>query len=209
MHTLIEIESIQFGYLGLEGWSVRNCYDTIKSQKKEKVVLHMKDSSIGSLTKTAMMAAIVFVGIYLIKVPVPNGYTHLGDCFIFLGVLLLGTKRGALAGAIGAAASDVLGGFMHWAVPTFFIKYIMAFIMGMFVDKLMPDFKWNWIVGSVAGGLMQCVLYTAFDCFMFGLAYGIAGIPSIVIQTINGIVFLCILVAVLSKSGALRKLKEM
>ena len=109
MHTLIKIESIQFGYLGLEGWSVRNCYDTIKSQKKEKVVLHMKDSSIGSLTKTAMMAAIVFVGIYLIKVPVPNGYTHLGDCFIFLGVLLLGTKRGALAGAIGAAASDVLG----------------------------------------------------------------------------------------------------
>ena len=167
------------------------------------------DSSSRSLTKTAMMAAIVFVGIYLIKVPVPNGYTHLGDCFIFLGVLLLGTKRGSLAGAIGAAASDVLGGYMHWAVPTFFIKYIMAFIMGMFVEKLMPHFKWNWIVGAVVGGLMQCVLYTACDCAMFGLAYGIAGIPSIVMQTFNGIVFLCVLVAVLSKSGAMKKLKEM
>ena len=95
----------------------------------------MKDSSSKNLTKTAMMAAIVFVGIYLIKIPVPNGYTHLGDCFIFLGVLLLGTKRGSLAGAIGAAASDVLGGYMHWAVPTFFIKYIMAFNSTRFYDE--------------------------------------------------------------------------
>ena len=79
----------------------------------------MKDSSRKNLTKTAMMAAIVFVGIYLIKIPIPNGYTHLGDCFIFLGVLLLGTKRGSLAGAIGAAASDVLGGYMHWADAQF------------------------------------------------------------------------------------------
>ena len=70
-------------------------------------------------------------------------------------------------------------------------------------------FAFNWIIGAVGGGLIQCVLYTAFDCFMFGFAYGIAGIPSIVMQTINGIIFLCILVAVLSKSGAIRKLKEM
>ena len=167
------------------------------------------DSQVRELTITAMMAAIVFVGIYLIKIPVPNGYTHLGDCFIFLGVLLLGTKKGSLAGAIGAAASDVLGGYMHWALPTFFIKYIMAFIMGMFVEKLMPNFKWNWILGAAVGGLMQCVLYTACDCVMFGWAYGIAGIPSIVMQTTNGIIFLCVLVAVLSKSGALAKLKEM
>jgi len=167
------------------------------------------ESSNKNMTKTAMMAALVFVGIYLIKIPVPNGYTHLGDCMIFLGVLLLGKKRGALAGAIGATISDVLGGYMNWAIPTFFIKYIMAFIMGLFIDKIMPNFKWNWIVGAVVGGLMQCVLYTACDCVMYGLMYGIAGIPSIVMQTISGIALLCILVAVLSKSGALSKLKEM
>ena len=167
------------------------------------------DSKSRDLTKTAMMAAIVFVGIYLIKVPVPNGYTHLGDCFIFLGVLLLGRKRGAQAGAIGAAFSDILGGYMHWAVPTFFIKFIMAYIMGLFVEKWMPNFRWNWILGAVVGGLMQCILYTACDCVMFGLAYGIAGIPSILMQTFNGIVFLSVLVAVLSKSGAMKKLKEM
>ena len=167
------------------------------------------DSKSRSLTKTAMMAAIVFVGIYLIKIPVPNGYTHMGDCMIFLGVLLLGRHRGAQAGAVGAAFSDILGGYMHWAVPTFFIKFIMAYIMGMFVEKWMPNFRWNWILGAVVGGLMQCVLYTACDCVMFGLAYGIAGIPSIVMQTFNGIVFLCVLAAVLSKSGAMKKLKEM
>ena len=77
------------------------------------------------------------------------------------------------------------------------------------MDRLMPAFKWNWVVGAIAGGLLQCVLYTACDCVMFGLAYGIAGIPGIVMQTMNGILFLCVLVAMLSKSGALRRLKEL
>lgn len=167
------------------------------------------DTSIKALTKMAMMAAIVFVGIYLVKIPVPNGYTHLGDCMIFLGVLILGTKRGALAGGIGAALSDLLGGYMHWVFPTLVIKYLMAFLMGLFIDKFMPKAKWNWLIGAIVGGALQCVLYTACDCAMFGWAYGIAGIPSIVIQTINGIIFLCVLVAVLSKSGVLCKLKEM
>lgn len=166
------------------------------------------DGSIKALTKMAMMAALVFVSIYLIKIPVPNGYTHLGDCMIFLGVILLGKKRGALAGGVGAALSDLLAGYMHWVLPTLVIKFLMAFIMGLFMDQVMPRAKWNWLIGAIAGGMVQCVLYTAMDCVMFGVAYGIAGIPSIMIQTSNGIIFLSVLLAVLKKSGILYKLKE-
>ena len=167
------------------------------------------EHSTKGLTKMAMMTALVFVGIYLVKIPVPNGYTHLGDCMIFLGVILLGTKRGALAGGVGAALSDLLAGYMHWVFPTLIIKFLMALVMGLFIDRVMPRVKWNWLIGAIVGGIVQCVLYTAMDCVMFGVAYGIAGIPSIVIQTTNGIIFFCVLLAVLKKSGALHKLKEM
>ena len=37
------------------------------------------------------------------------------------------------AAAVGAALSDLLGGFFVWVVPTFIIKGIMAFVMGTIV----------------------------------------------------------------------------
>ena len=73
----------------------------------------MKDETMKQLTKTAMMAAIIFVCTYTFKVPIAitGGYTHLGDCAIFIGVMLLGRKQGTVAAALGAAMSDLLGGF--------------------------------------------------------------------------------------------------
>ena len=49
-----------------------------------------------------LMSALVFVGTYFFKIPSAFGYTHLGDCMIILTVCLFGTRRGVLAGAIGA-----------------------------------------------------------------------------------------------------------
>ena len=164
--------------------------------------------SMKTLTKMAMMAAITFVGIYAVKVPVPNGYVHIGDCMIFLSVLLLGAKRGALAGAIGAAMSDLLAGYAHWVFPTFIIKFIMAMVMGMFVEKWMPKVKWNWLVGAAVGGIVQVVLYFVADAVMFGVAMGIVDIPGNVIQTVAGIILTGVMVGMFNKSGIMARLKD-
>ena len=87
------------------------------------------------LTKTAVMAALVFVAIYVLKIPGPNGYSHLGDCMILISVLLLGGRKGAWAGGIGAALADLLGGYMQWVLPTFLIKAFMALIMGYVINN--------------------------------------------------------------------------
>jgi len=166
------------------------------------------DVSIRTLTKMAMMATITFVGIYAVKVPVPNGYVHIGDCMVFLSVLLLGMKRGALAGAIGAAMSDLLAGYMHWVFPTFIIKYIMAVILGLFVEKWMPKARWNWLIGAIAGGIAQIILYFVADTVMFGMAMGIVDIPGNVIQTVAGIILTGVMVVLFNKSGIMGKLKE-
>ena len=166
------------------------------------------DVSMKALTKMAMMAAITFVGIYTVKIPVPNGYVHIGDCMVFLSVLLLGAKKGALAGSIGAAMSDLLAGYAHWVFPTFLIKFIMAMIMGMFVEKWMPKVKWNWLIGAAVGGIVQVALYFVADTVMFGMAMGIVDIPGNAIQTVAGIILTGVMVTMFQKSGVLDRLKD-
>ena len=102
------------------------------------------------IVRIAMMAALIFAGTYTFKIPIAitGGYTHLGDCAIFVGVMLLGRKDGALAAALGAALSDLLSGAMLWVLPTFIIKGIMALIMGLAVEKLMPEHRYGWLIGS-------------------------------------------------------------
>ena len=165
--------------------------------------------TIKDITKIAMMATITFIGVYLIKFPSLHGYAHLGDCMIFISVLLLGTKKGSLAGAIGAALSDLIGGYMQWILPTFFIKYIMAQVMGLFIDKLMPQAKWNWFIGSVVGGIVQLILYTLIKIPLYGIGYAIAGIPSLGSQTITGIILGAVFVIAFGKANVLQKLREM
>ncbi len=165
--------------------------------------------TVKDITKTAMMATITFIGIYMIKIPSLHGYAHLGDCMIFLSVLLLGSKKGALAGGIGAALSDFVGGYIHWIVPTFFIKYIMAMIMGMFIEKLMPHAKYNWLIGAIVGGIVQMILYTLVKIPLYGMGYAIGGIVGLTSQTVTGIVLTTVFVVVFQKAHLFQNRKEL
>lgn len=70
-----------------------------------------------NLVMTALMIGIIIVSIMFIRIPIPGtqGYVHLGDAMIFLSVLILGWKNGAMAAAIGGALGDIMGGAPVWA----------------------------------------------------------------------------------------------
>ncbi len=161
-----------------------------------------------NLTKVAIMSALVCIATYFFKIPSLNGYTHLGDSMIFMSVLILGWKRGALAGGIGAALADFLGGYMQWVIPTFLIKISMGIIMGLIAEKVFPNFKYGWLIGAILGGIFQIVGYTLIKIPMLGLAYALSSFPALTLQTISGILIAGVLVSTLLASGAIRKLKE-
>ena len=115
----------------------------------------MKNDKIYDLTLTAMMAALIFCGTFLFKIPSPFGYTHLGDSLLVLSVCLIGTRRSVYAAAIGAALSDLLSGFPIWVVPTLVIKSIFVLIMGYIMYKKAPEWRYSWIVGALMGGVAQ------------------------------------------------------
>lgn len=164
----------------------------------------MNSEQTKKLCKTAIMAALVFLGTYCFKIPAPNGYTHLGDCMIFIAVLILGGKKGALAGGIGSALADALGGYMLWILPTFFIKAIMALIMSFIYEKLNSKISFSYLIGAIIGGIFQIIAYTLFKIPLFGFEYALTRLIGLIVQTSLGV----IIFFVLNKSGVIKKIKE-
>ena len=160
------------------------------------------------LTKMGLMAALVFFGTFFIKIPSISGYTHLGDCMIFVSVLILGWRKGAVAGGIGAALADLLGGYTQWIIPTLFIKAIMAMIMGMITEKLFPNLRFGWLIGATVGGIFQIVGYTFVRILLYGTAMGFVELPMLILQTVSGVALSLVLVTTLLQTNIINKLKE-
>lgn len=92
----------------------------------------MKKFDTKKITYTSIMIALVFLSTSVIKIPIPitGGYINFGDAFVMLSGFILGPIYGAFAAGIGSALSDLIGPYAQWALPTFIIKGIMAFIIG-------------------------------------------------------------------------------
>ena len=167
----------------------------------------MQHEKTKELAMTALMTALIFTATYIIKIPNPatGGYTHMGDCMIFLGVMVLGRKQGALAGELGGALSDLLSGAAIWVLPTFFIKYAMGWIMGYLMEKTVCK---NRLAAAGAGGIFQIIAYTLVKIPLTGLVPAIASVPRICMQTIIGLVIFTVLSAMLSRTELLQHKKE-
>lgn len=87
------------------------------------------------IVMTAMMICIIMVSIILFRIPIPftQGYVNLSDAMVFLAVIMLGYKYGAVAAGIGGMLGDLMAGFAIWAPWTFVIKASMALIFGLMV----------------------------------------------------------------------------
>ncbi len=145
----------------------------------------MKNLSVKKLTMAGVMAALVFVMTYIPKVPVPitGGYVHLGDGAIFLAALLLG-PLGIPAAAIGSGLSDVLGGYMVYAIPTILIKGVVALVAW----KLWKE--GSWLRAALAFVLAEIAMvagYFAFEAVMFGAAAAWGAVGPNCIQGIAGV----------------------
>ena len=146
---------------------------------------------------TGLMAALVFTGTYFFKIPTAFGYTHLGDCMIILTVCLFGTRRGMLAGAIGAGLSDFIAGYAAWVLPTIVLKGGWALIMGLIMYRLLPHFKYSWLAGAVTGGIFHVIGYTLVKIPLYGGGVAMAECFTLVAQTAAGIVLGGVFMAIL------------
>ncbi len=96
------------------------------------------DKQILRLTYAGLMAALTFISTSILAFPIAftNGYIHLGDGFVLSCGVVLGKKYGALAAGIGSALADIYLGYASWALPTFIIKALMAYLVGYIYEDL-------------------------------------------------------------------------
>lgn len=163
---------------------------------------------IKEITFTGIMAALVFVFTFTLKIPLGTGYAHLGDTIIFISIAIIGYKNAAAAGALGAALADLAGGYVAYALPTLAIKFLMVIIAGLIIKKL-PNKIWSFIIGVTIGGIFQIGAYTLTKVLLYGKTLAITTLPDLLIQTVFGIVSASVLLAVLEKSGAAKKLRSL
>lgn len=151
------------------------------------------------LCLAAVLTALVFVATFVPRIPIPLGYAHLGDAVIFLSVLVVRRREAFAAACLGSVLSDVLGGFPLWAVPTFFIKLVMAWIVWRIVVRETWDGRaagrGRCLLGFLASSVWMAVAYTLFGAGLYdSLAAGLASAPGLFLEGIfNTIVALLVL----------------
>ncbi|MFD2305820.1 ECF transporter S component [Enterococcus termitis] len=134
------------------------------------------------MTKQHSTSSIVFIGLFtaltilgtMLKIPLPTGaFVHLGNAVLLLAVLLIGYKRGALAGGLGFAIFDLVNGFAAEA-PYFILE---SFIVGgaaaltiLFFKRTIDTFWKVILVASVTG--VAKILMTQLKNTVMGLMAG-------------------------------------
>lgn len=155
------------------------------------------------------MAALIFVFTFTFKIPLGNGYTHLGDAVIFLSAWLLGGKRASFAGGLGAAFADLALGYTVWILPTFIIKFLTVAVCCCIAEKLFGRKPVGYAIGIPVGAVVHIGGYSLAWALLFDKATALASLPTLALQTGVGVAVAAVLIVVFQKSGAGKKLQAM
>nr|WP_294660873.1 ECF transporter S component [uncultured Blautia sp.] len=159
------------------------------------------NNNLKKLILAALFAALSCVATMSIRIPTPGtgGYIHPGDAIVILSGVILGPVWGFLAGGIGSALSDLIGGYFVYVPITFVIKGLVALAAGLLYQKVGKTQKSRYaavVLGGVADIILVAGGYFVCEYFIYG-AGAAASIPANIIQGIGGLVISCILYPIL------------
>lgn len=147
----------------------------------------MQNPKVKKLTTTALMAAVIFVVTYIIRIPMPiasGGYINLGDTAVYIAAALLGGPAGMVSAAAGSALADLTAGYVIYILPTAVIKGLMGFICGKLMQR--EGFK-RFLLAAVLGGAIMVAGYAAFESALFNINQALAAIPFNMVQWVCGV----------------------
>ncbi|NLI20696.1 MAG: ECF transporter S component [Clostridiales bacterium] len=146
-----------------------------------------------------MMAALIFVATYFIKLPMSmtNGYVHLGDGFILLAASMLGWAA-VPAAAVGSMLADLMGGYAVYLLPTFLIKGAVAAVA---VLAVRTKLSWLRVLGLIAAEAVMVGGYflTEWLILGYGLAAAGAGLLGNAVQGASGVVIALLLAPLMKR----------
>jgi len=120
----------------------------------------------------------------VVRVPIPGtgGYLNFGDIAVIFCGLFLGKKYGAVAGGVGSALADIIGGFFIFAPITLVAKGLEGFLAGVIGGSRIQIFL------LPLAGLTMVTVYFLAEVFLPGVGLGAAlsEVPFNLIQAFVG-----------------------
>lgn len=128
----------------------------------------------------ALWAAMIFLAIFIIKIPSVNGYVNIGDAVIYTCGIFLPPPFAMAAAALGGFLADIISGYAQYAPFTLIIKPILLL---WFLPFRKAKVKWvrYWLPATIAS-LSGAVLYFFTDWVLYGLGGAIASITGNLLQ---------------------------
>lgn len=160
---------------------------------------------------TALFAALTCAATLSVRIPTPGtgGYIHPGDALVILSGVILGPAYGFLAGGIGSALADLLGGYFLYVPITLIIKGLVALVCGLVYQKLSKNAKLRYPAVAI-GGAVDIVLvaggYCLCESFIYGFAGALASVPANLIQGTSGLIISMVLYPVLISIPDIRRM---
>ena len=162
-----------------------NGYTTSVTHQMETKNGH-KRLTVLQVALAGIMAALVAVATFLVKIPIPatNGYLNFGDIMIFVSALMFGPIVGGLAGSLGSALSDVIGGYGSFAPFTFVIKGAEGAIAGLISNRVSVRRD---VLAVFFAGLEMVTGYFFAEFFPLQFGWGAIGeVPFNILQIVVG-----------------------
>ncbi len=156
------------------------------------------------LTINALCIALTFVATAFINLRLPitanGGLVHLGNVALFVSAVIFGKKTGAIAGGIGMALFDVMGGWLLWAPFTLVVVGLMGFVVGLVTEKHKK------VSNILLAFALALVIKIIGYYFAEGIIYGnwiapVTSIPGNIVQIVVGAVIALPIIKILLKAG--------
>ena len=140
------------------------------------------------LVTAALFAAVItLTTAYLLHIPVPTGYVHLGDAFLYLAASLLPAPYAVAAASLGAGLADLLT-YPAWVLPTLAIKAVVALFFTAKGESILCRRN---LAALFAAAVFSPAAYGAANAVMMGTVLGFwpQFIPTFVQAAANGVVY--------------------
>lgn len=138
---------------------------------------------------TALFIALVMVFTMFINIRLPiaanGGLIHLGNVPLFGAAMNLGKRKAAIAGGVGMAMFDLIGGWTTWAPFTFVIVALMGWFSGLLLEKNHSLSRYIMAVGLAL--FLKVVGYYIAEWILYGnFLAPLTSIPGNLVQVISG-----------------------
>jgi len=151
-----------------------------------------------------LFTALVAVSTMIIRVPIPqtNGYMNLGDSMVLLTAIFFGPVGGFIAGGIGSALADILGGYPQWAIWTLIIKGTEAIIVAALIIVLRirkERISFLLVACFIVATSWMVLGYFIAETIMYDQKAAMAEVPANVLQASGSVILATLLFPIFNR----------